>query len=603
MGLRGIESIAGDTQEKAGDRGATGRRLLGELKPYKNKMAYALVLVILGAASQAGGPALVGITIDRYILQGGDRRMLFVMMGLLFAIYLVGALAQRGQVYQVGSIGQSVLATIRGRIFDRLQHLPLRYFDKRPVGDLMSRVLNDVDTLNQLFSQGIAQLLGSLFSLIGILIAMFVLQWNLALASFLIIPIMLLLTAFFARRARRAFRVTRQTVGDVTANLQEDIVGVREAQAFNRTEANIERFRERNAANRAANVEAVAITSAFAPTIDVLSTLSIALVIGYGGYLVFAGSLTLGVLTAFVLYVQQFFRPIQLISQLYTQLQSALAGAERIYNILDEEPEPPDPPDAAELGETRGRISFEDVTFAYDPGRPVLRDVNFEIEPGQTVALVGPTGAGKTTIASLIPRFYDATEGTVKIDGRNVRELSRKDLRAGIGMVLQEPFLFSGAITENIGYGKDDPGREEIERAAQTVNAHGFITDLPEGYDTVLGEGGGSLSQGQRQLLSFARAILTDPRILILDEATSNIDTRTEAIIQRALSTLLEGRTSVVIAHRLSTVRNADLILTVKDGRIVERGTHTELLEMDGLYADLYRRQFRDPAPAAGDPV
>ncbi|CAN5603283.1 ABC transporter ATP-binding protein [soil metagenome] len=603
MGLRGIESIAGDTQEKAGDRGATGRRLLGELKPYKNKMAYALVLVILGAASQAGGPALVGITIDRYILQGGDRRMLFVMMGLLFAIYLVGALAQRGQVYQVGSIGQSVLATIRGRIFDRLQHLPLRYFDKRPVGDLMSRVLNDVDTLNQLFSQGIAQLLGSLFSLIGILIAMFVLQWNLALASFLIIPIMLLLTAFFARRARRAFRVTRQTVGDVTANLQEDIVGVREAQAFNRTEANIERFRERNAANRAANVEAVAITSAFAPTIDVLSTLSIALVIGYGGYLVFAGSLTLGVLTAFVLYVQQFFRPIQLISQLYTQLQSALAGAERIYNILDEEPEPPDPPDAAELGETRGRISFEDVTFAYDPGRPVLRDVNFEIEPGQTVALVGPTGAGKTTIASLIPRFYDATEGTVKIDGRNVRELSRKDLRAGIGMVLQEPFLFSGAIAENIGYGKDDPGREEIERAAQTVNAHGFITDLPEGYDTVLGEGGGSLSQGQRQLLSFARAILTDPRILILDEATSNIDTRTEAIIQRALSTLLEGRTSVVIAHRLSTVRNANLILTVKDGRIVERGTHTELLEMDGLYADLYRRQFRDPAPAAGDPV
>ncbi len=603
MGLRGIESIAGDTQEKAGDRGATGRRLLGELKPYKNKMAYALVLVILGAASQAGGPALVGITIDRYILQGGDRRMLFVMMGLLFAIYLVGALAQRGQVYQVGSIGQSVLATIRGRIFDRLQHLPLRYFDKRPVGDLMSRVLNDVDTLNQLFSQGIAQLLGSLFSLIGILIAMFVLQWNLALASFLIIPIMLLLTAFFARRARRAFRVTRQTVGDVTANLQEDIVGVREAQAFNRTEANIERFRERNAANRAANVEAVAITSAFAPTIDVLSTLSIALVIGYGGYLVFAGSLTLGILTAFVLYVQQFFRPIQLISQLYTQLQSALAGAERIYNILDEEPEPPDPPDAVTLGETQGAISFDDVTFAYDPGRPVLRDVNFEIEPGRTVALVGPTGAGKTTIASLIPRFYDATEGTIKIDGRDVRELSRKDLRAGIGMVLQEPFLFSGTIAENIGYGKNDPDREEIESAAQTVNAHGFITDLPEGYDTVLGEGGGSLSQGQRQLLSFARAILTDPRILILDEATSNIDTRTEAIIQRALSTLLEGRTSVVIAHRLSTIRNADLILTVKDGRIVERGTHTELLEMDGLYADLYRRQFREPAPAAGDPV
>ena len=593
--MRGIESIAGAPREKAGDRGMTGRRLLGELKPYKSPLAYAMVLVLLGAASQAGGPALIALTIDRYILEGGDRTMLFVMMGVLLAIYGVGALAQRGQTYQVGSIGQNVLATIRGRIFDRLQHLPLRYFDKRPVGDLMSRVLNDVDTLNQLFSQGIAQLLGSLFSLIGILIAMFLLQWNLALASFLIIPLMLFLTAFFARRARRAFRVTRQTVGDVTANLQEDIVGVREAQAFNRTEANIERFRERNAANRAANVEAVAITSAFAPTIDVLSTLSIALVIGYGGYLVFDGSMTLGILTAFVLYVQQFFRPIQLISQLYTQLQAALAGAERIYNILDEEPEPPDPPDATELGETQGRISFDDVTFAYDPGRPVLRNIDLEIEPGQTIALVGPTGAGKTTIASLIPRFYDATKGSVKIDGRDVRSLARKDLRAGIGIVLQEPFLFSGTVAENIGYGKDDPTQEEIENAASTVNAHGFITELPDGYDTVLGEGGGSLSQGQRQLLSFARALLTDPRILILDEATSNIDTRTEAIIQKALGTLLEDRTSIVIAHRLSTIRNADLILAVENGRIAERGTHDELLEQDGLYADLYRRQFREP--------
>ena len=595
MGMRGIESIAGADQEKAGDRGTTGRRLLGELKPYKSQMAYALVLVLLGAGSQAGGPALIGLTIDRYILRGGDPRMLFLMMALLFGIYAVGSLAQRGQTYQVGSIGQSVLASIRGRIFDRLQHLPLRYFDKRPVGDLMSRVLNDVDTLNQLFSQGIAQLLGSLFSLIGILIFMFVLNWNLALASFLIIPIMLLATAFFARRARRAFRITRQTVGDVTANLQEDIVGVREAQAFNRTEENIERFRERNEANRTANVQAVAITSAFAPTIDILSTLSIALVIGYGGYLTLSGTMTVGVLTAFVLYVQQFFRPIQLIAQLYTQLQSALAGAERIYNILDEEPEPQDPPSATELGTTQGRISFENVTFAYDPGRPVLQDVNFEIKPGQTVALVGPTGAGKTTIASLIPRFYDATAGSVKIDGRNVRELDRKDLRAGIGIVLQEPFLFSGTIAENIGYGKDDPSREELESAARTVNAHGFITDLPDDYDTELGEGGGSLSQGQRQLLSFARAILTDPRILILDEATSNIDTRTEAIIQRALGTLLEGRTSVVIAHRLSTIRNADLILAVQNGHIVERGTHTELLEQNGLYADLYRRQFREP--------
>jgi ATP-binding cassette, subfamily B, multidrug efflux pump len=590
-------------QERAGDRAASARRLLGELRPYSGKLVLVLGLVVLGAAAQAGGPWLIGRAIDRYILRGdvtGLSRIMLVLLG----VYVVGAIASRGQVYQVGSIGQSLLASMRARIFERLQHLPLRFFDRRPVGDLMSRVTNDVDTLNQLFSQGLTQLLGSLFSLIGIVVAMLLLDWNLALACFTIIPIMLLLTSFFARRARRAFRLTRETVGDVTAGVQEDIVGVREAQAFNRTEENIARFRRRNAANRDANVQAVAITSAFAPTIDMLSTLATALVIGYGGYLVFAGSLSIGILTAFLIYVQQFFRPIQLASQVYTQAQAAVAGAERIYNILDEEPEPEDPQDAPKLGIATGRISFEHVTFAYDPGHPVLHDVNFQVEPGMTVALVGPTGAGKTTIASLIPRFYDATAGRVLIDGRDVRELARKDLRANIGIVLQEPFLFSGTIAENIGYGRSgDPSeatREEVEAAARVVNANDFITALPEGYESVLGEGGGALSQGQRQLLSFARAVLTDPRILILDEATSNIDTRTEAIIQRALARLLEGRTSIVIAHRLSTIRNADLILVIESGKIAERGSHAALIEKNGLYADLYRRQFREPVPSGG---
>lgn len=592
--MRGIQSIAEIPQEKAADRGATTRRLLSELSPYKREMLAVLVLVVLGAVSQAGGPWLIGRAIDRYILKDNPTGLLWTMLVLL-GVYAVGAFASRGQVYQVGYIGQGVLARFRERIFDRIQHLPLRYFDKRPVGDLMSRVTNDVDTLNQLFSQGLTQLLGSLFSLIGIVIAMLFLDWRLALACFLVIPIMLLTTSFFARRARTAFRLTRETVGDVTAGIQEDIVGVREAQAFDRTEENIVRFRERNAANRNANVQAVAITSAFAPAINVLSTLATALVIGYGGYLVFSGSLTVGILTAFLIYIQQFFRPIQLASQVYTQAQAALAGAERIYNILDEDPEPADPPDAEKPGSLEGRITFEDVSFAYDPGRPVLRDVSFEAEPGQTVALVGPTGAGKTTIASLIPRFYDVTGGSVKIDGRDVRQFARKSLRANIGMVLQEPFLFSGTIADNIGYGNLDATREEVEAAARTASAHDFIAALPEGYDTVLGEGGGSLSQGQRQLLSFARAVLADPRVLILDEATSNVDTRTEATIQRALATLLKGRTSVVIAHRLSTIRNADQILTVQDGLIAERGTHDELLKKNGLYADLYRRQFREP--------
>ena len=596
--MRSIESIARAPREQAENKGTTARRLLGELRPYGRQLLLAFVLIVLGALSQAGGPWLIGRAIDRDIL-GGDPAGLFRTMLLLLVVYGLGALASRGQIVQVGAVGQSVLASLRERIFERLLRLPLRYFDRHPMGDLMSRVTNDVDTLNQLLSQGITQLLGSFFSLIRIVVAMLILDWRLALVCFTIIPVMLLVNVYFARRARRAFRTTRETVGDVTAGLQEEIVGVREAQAFNRTEANIERFRERNAANRTANIQAVAITSAFAPAIDVLSTVATAVVIGYGGYLVMTTTLTVGLLAAFLIYVQQFFRPIQLASQVYTQAQAALAGGERIYNILDEEPNPPDPPDIPTLDSIEGRIEFENVSFAYEPDRPVLQDIDFRIEPGQTVALVGPTGAGKTTIANLIPRFYDVSAGAVRVDDRDVREVERRSLREKIATVLQEPFLFSGTIAENIGYGRLDATHEEIEAAARAVSALGFIAALPDGYDNLLGESGGNLSQGQRQLLSFARAVLADPRILILDEATSNVDTRTEALIQEALAALLQGRTSVVIAHRLSTIRNADLILVIEAGRIAERGTHASLLARNGLYADLYRRQFREPAPTA----
>ena len=595
--MRSIESIARVPREQAESRSATARRLLGELRPYGRQLILALVLVVLGALSLAGGPWLIGRAIDRSIL-GGDPPGLARIMLLLLGVYLVGTLASRGQIRQIGSVGQSILASLRERIFERLLRLPLGYFDRRPVGDLMSRVTNDVDTLNQLLSQGLTQLLGSLFSLIGIVVAMLLLDWRLALVCFTIIPAMLLTNVYFARRVRRAFRTTRETVGSVTAGLQEEIVGIREAQAFNRTETNIERFRERNAANRTANVEAVTITSAFAPAIDVLSTLSTAVVIGYGGYLVVTGTLTVGLLTAFLIYVQQFFRPIQLASQVYTQAQAALAGAERIYNVLDEPREPSDPPGTPQLYSVEGRIEFERVTFAYEQGRPVLEDIDFHVEPGQTVALVGPTGAGKTTIANLIPRFYDVSAGTVRVDDHDVREVERRSLRGQIATVLQEPFLFSGTIAENIRYGRMEATREEVEAAARAVSAHSFIAALPDGYDTELGAGGGRLSQGQRQLLSFARAVLANPRILILDEATSNVDTRTEALIQEALGTLLKGRTSIVIAHRLSTIRNADLILVIEAGRIAERGNHVSLLARGGLYADLYRRQFREPAPA-----
>ncbi|MCA1669775.1 MAG: ABC transporter ATP-binding protein/permease, partial [Thermomicrobia bacterium] len=508
-----VMRVAAETaEERARHRGATARRLVGEMAPYRGRILIGFGFIVVGAVAQAAGPLLIGRAIDHAILRG-DRPGLTRIMLVLLAVYTIGTLASRGQVWQVGAIGQHVLASLRARLFDRFQRLPLGFYDRRPVGDLMSRVINDVDTLNQLLSQGLVQLLGSLFSLIGILIAMLALDLPLALVSFLIIPIMLLVTSTFARRARKAFRTTRETVGDVTAELQEEITGVREAQAFNRTEENIARFRKRNAANRTANVQAVAITSAFSPVIDVLSTLATALVIGFGGYLVFHGSLTVGVLAAFLIYVQQFFRPIQLASQVYTQLQAALAGSERIYAILDEEPEAADPPGTPVLGHVAGAIAFENVTFAYNPDQPVLHDVSFQIAAGQTVALVGQTGAGKTTIANLIPRFYDVTRGAVLVDGQDVRAVTRASLRRQIAIVLQEPFLFSGTIAENIRYGNLSATREQIEDAARAVDAHGFIAALPDGYETVLGAGGGTLSQGQRQLLAFARAILAEPRI------------------------------------------------------------------------------------------
>lgn len=591
-----LEAMANRAEDRAANRRTTARRLIGELQPFRGQLVAVLGLILLGSAAQALGPLLIGRAIDQAIVPG-NQQLLFWYMLALAVVYCVGALAQRWQSLQIGGIGQRVLAGLRQRLFDQFQQLPLSYFDRRPIGDLISRVTNDVDTLNQFLSQGLTQLLGQLFSLAGLIITMLILDWPLALISFLIIPVMLLTTNIFARRARTAFRRTRQTVGDVTAGLQEEIVGVRQAQAFNRTELNIARFRERNEANRSANVQATGITSAFAPAIDLLSTLALALVLGAGGYLVFHNRLTVGVLAAFLLYVQQFFRPIQLISQVYAQAQSSIAGAERIYSILDAQPEPADEPGTPQLPPLRGEIQFDDVTFSYDPERPVLRQVNFAVQPGQTLALVGRTGAGKTTIASLIPRFYDVTAGAVLLDGHDLRDVTRTSLRRQIAVVLQEPFLFSGTIAENIRYGRLEATREEIEAVATATGAHAFISLLPQGYDTVLSEGGSNISQGQRQLLSLTRALLADPRILILDEATANIDTRTEQAIQRALATLLAGRTSVIIAHRLSTIRNADLILVIEAGEIVERGTHDELLAQEGLYATLYRRQFRDPAP------
>jgi ATP-binding cassette subfamily B protein len=594
--MTGTGSVVAPDQ-KVSKQLPTLRRLLQYLKPYRKELPLAFGSVVLGASTQAIGPFLIGWSIDNLIAQGNLRGLL-LMLSLLVIVYLVGLQAFRSQIYRVGWLMQHLLAQLRQDIFTKIQSLPISFFDRSESGDLMSRLLNDVSVVNQVFGQTISQALGSLFSLVGIIIAMLLMNLRLGLLSNLVVPLMIFTTSLFARWARARFRVTRQTIGELSTKLEEDIGSVREAQAFNRVQLNIEEFASLNAANRDANVHAVAITAAFLPSIDFLNTLATAAVLAYGGYLAVTGAATVGTVTAFLLYMQQFFRPIQFLSQFYTQAQSAMAGVERIFLLLDEPSQLNDAPDAGEMRPLRGEVCFEEVSFGYNPEQLVLKSVNLHALPGQMIALVGPTGAGKSTIINLILRFYDVTGGAVKVDGIDVRSVTQASLRRQIGIVLQDNILFSGTVAENIAFGCPQATHAQIEAAAQVANVHEFITSLPQGYCTLLGERGANLSQGQRQLISIARAVLVNPRILILDEATSSIDTRTEALVQNAIARLLKGRTSFVIAHRLSTVTQADQVLVIQQGQIVEQGTHAQLIAQNGVYANLYALQLGASTPA-----
>ncbi len=589
LGMGGAGRLSGDS---ARDTRSTLVRLGRYLRPYAGRLLLVTALVIVGALLSLSGPILLGRAIDQYVIPR-DLAGLGRMALLMLAVYAGAGLAAALQGLLMVDIGQHLVADIRAALFSHLQRLSMSYHDRHRTGDLMSRLSNDTEAINSVLSNGLIDFTTNILSLGGIMIAMYILNWPLALAMSVLLPLMLLITTLVTRYSRRAFRNVQRNLGGLNAVMEENIAGIRAVKAFAREETAIARFQEANAANRAAGIKADIITAALGPMFTTMSTITIAITALLGGWLALRGVVQVGVLATFVIYIMNFFRPMRGIAMVYNSLQSALAGAERIFEVLDAEPDVSDLPGAKPLENLRGHVRFDHVTFSYEPGKPVLIDVSLEASPGQTIALVGPTGAGKTTIISLLSRFYDVDQGAIYIDGHDIRTVQQASLRKQLGIVLQDTFLFSGTVMDNIRYGRLDATDEEVIAAAKLANADRFIRLLPEGYRTHVSEQGHNFSQGQRQLLAIARAILADPRILILDEATSSVDTRTEMQIQEALLRLMRGRTSFVIAHRLSTIRNADQVLVVNDHRIIERGSHEELLARKGFYYELYMSQFR----------
>lgn len=596
MGPRGALDRFGNTDGAVGEvyNPQVVRRMLTYLLPYRWQMIAAFILMLVQSGTTLLIPYLLKIAIDENIT-GGNLSGLHLTALAIAGSFIMLYFSTLGEGYLLSWVGQRVLATLRAQLFRHLQALPIGYHDTHIVGVTVSRVINDVAEINELLSQGLITLLGDLLVLVGIIIVMMSMSPALALLTFIVIPLMLLATYLFSRQARTAFRETRSRVAAVVGDLAEGINGIRAIQAFSQENTSQERFERINVANRDTYINAMSLSFIFLPSIEFLGMLSTVIVLGFGGWAVIQGQVTIGILVAFLSYTTRFFQPIQELSRLYTTLQSAMAGGEQVLRLLDTPPSVADLPDAQTLPVIHGKVELKDVSFSYNTDSPeVLHKVNMTIQPGETVALVGPTGAGKTTIANLVGRFYDATEGAVLIDGYDLRQVTQASLRSQVRLVPQDPFLFSRSIGENIRFGKPDAGQDEVIAAAKLANAHEFIAALPDGYETRILEGGVNLSVGQRQLLSIARAVLADPRILILDEATANIDTVTESLIQNALENLLQARTAIVIAHRLSTIREADCIYVVDDGRIVEQGKHNDLLDRKGLYSELHARLFVD---------
>jgi ATP-binding cassette subfamily B protein len=555
-------------------------------RPYKARVALSIASLLGATIVALAPPFLVGRAVDE-VKRGGTSTLGWLVVAFV-AAGVLGIAFSYAQTYFTGWTGERMLADLRNHLFRHLQRLSLGFYERNRAGVIISRITNDVEALDQLVTDGVTSLVQSTLTLIGTAAILFWLDWRLALATLTVMPFMTLATAMFRKRSGRAYRSVRETLGAVTATLAEDIAGMRVLQSFTRERAAQENFRRVTDTYRRANQQTVVLNGLYFPLVDLLSSLSTAIVLGYGGWLVFQGDITIGVLVAFLGYLTNFFDPVQQLSQLYNTFLSAVAALDKLMDVLDEEPEVRDGEHARDLTAIKGHVRFDGVRFAYGRGPEVLHGIELDVPAGTTVALVGHTGAGKSTIAKLIARFYDPTLGAITIDGVDLRSVRQESLRRQLGIVPQEGFLFAGTVAENIAFGRPEATRDEVEAAARAVGADEFIVRLEDGYDTQLGERGSRLSLGQRQLVAFARALLADPRILILDEATSSVDIGTERKIERALRRLLHGRTAFIIAHRLSTVRDADLIVVLEHGTVVEQGTHEELLARRGLYTSLY---------------
>ena len=555
--------------------------------PYKRQTALALFFLFAATATALAPPYLAKLAIDDGIRQE-DLRVLTIVVALFVVAGVLSLVTSAAQTYFTGWTGERILADLRNKLFRHLQRLSLGYYERNRAGVIISRITNDVEALDQLVTDGVTTLVQSTLFLLGTSVILFLLDWRLALATLTVMPLMFIATAFFRIYSARAYRAVRERLGLVTATLAEDIGGMRVIQAFRRERTNDRIFREVNSHYREANQQTVVLNGVYFPFVDFLSALATAIVLGYGGYLVFDGSVEIGTLFAFVLYLSNFFDPVQQLSQLYNTFLSAVAALDKIMDVMEEEPEVRDKAGARDLEQIKGDVRFENVRFGYGDGPEVLHGIDLDVPAGTTVALVGHTGAGKSTIAKLLARFYDPRDGRITIDGVDLRDVTQASLRRQLGVVPQEGFLFAGTVRDNIAFGRPDADPADVAAAAKAVGAHEFVLALEDGYETELQERGTRLSLGQRQLVAFARALLADPRILILDEATSSVDIGTERRIESALRKLLADRTAFVIAHRLSTIRDADLIVVLEHGQVIEQGTHDELMAKRGLYTSLY---------------